>query len=460
MKGKIKLKVAITGILAVLLLVGWFSFVSDCLTAKEENINAEEIADMRKQAKEWANEGLYQRAAQMYEEITEIEDSEEIRAALIDARKKRYDEDSSGFSAYLFALESAAEAYPSNTDFTSTLLNIYSERGNTADAYNLICAAEKAGITDEKIIGQKNAFKYTYSLKSAEYEDFNGISEIYIGICRKEKWGVLNIEGQTAINPDYTYISPMSREGIAVYGKEGEFSRLISGGSMVLGIFPFEVTEAGMYSEGLIPVKNNGSYSYYDEFAKKQPGEYEYACAYKNGMAAVSKNGKQYIIDKEGNELTDTFYKIAADKNGVFMNDSVMVASKVKGTFEIYNADLEKMGGFSADDADVYKGGYIAFCFGGKWGFADSEGNIVINPEYDGAKSFSNGLAAVCKNGKWGFINEENGQAIDFVFDGADYFNGAGCCMVMTGTENPEEEDSLQTQWQLLSLKLGIIEQE
>ncbi len=51
-------------------------------------------------------------------------------------------------------------------------------------------------------------------------------------------------------------------------------------------------------------------------------------------------------------------------------------------------------------------------------------------------------------------------MVIDCVFDGADYFNSSGCCMVMTESENPEEEDPAIKQWQLLSLKLGITEQE
>lgn len=450
------MKVAIAGVLAILLLVGWFSFFSDSLTANEEEISIDEIAAMREQAEEWVDEGLYQRAAQMYVEIIAVADSEEIRADLIAAHKKRYEEESSAFSAYVSALESAAAAYPLNTDFTGTLLGIYSERGNTANAYNLICTAEKAGMTDEKIIGQKNSFKYTYSLNPAVYDDFNGVSEIYYSICKNGEWGIINSEGQNAISAEYSYITPVSREGVAVYGGEDE-ARLINGSRMVLGIFPFEVTEAGMYSDGLVPVKHNGSYSYYDEFAKKQTGEYEYASSYQNGMAAVCKGGKWCIINKEGNELTEDFYKISTDKNGVFMNDSIMVASKNKGTYGVYNAELEKTGEFSADDADVYKGGCIAFCSGGKWGFADMNGNIVIAPEYDEAKSFSNGLAAVCKNGKWGFINEENQLAIDCFFSQADYFNSKGYCMVKLETENSENEEPVQGRWQLLSLKLGIV---
>jgi len=37
----------------------------------------------------------------------------------------------------------------------------------------------------------------------------------------------------------------------------------------------------------------------------------------------------------------------------------------------------------------------IAFKNNNKWGFVNEEGKIVIEPQYDNAKSFSYGLAAV-----------------------------------------------------------------
>ena len=54
----------------------------------------------------------------------------------------------------------------------------------------------------------------------------------------------------------------------------------------------------------------------------------------------------------------------------------------------------------------------VAMEIGGKWGFVNLEGKIIIPPVYDEVKVFSCGLAAVCKNGKWGYINEKNETVI------------------------------------------------
>lgn len=49
----------------------------------------------------------------------------------------------------------------------------------------------------------------------------------------------------------------------------------------------------------------------------------------------------------------------------------------------------------------------------GKWGFMDKEGKIMIEPQYEDARSFCNGYAAVKQNGKWGFINKEGTVIIE-----------------------------------------------
>ena len=92
------------------------------------------------------------------------------------------------------------------------------------------------------------------------------------------------------------------------------------------------------------------------------------------------------------------------------------------------------IGDFSADDVDVITSdGVFAFMQDDKWGFADTKGNVLIAPEYEGAKSFSNQIAAVASDGKWGFIDMDNKLVIRYQFLSADYFSPSGLCMVETG---------------------------
>lgn len=53
------------------------------------------------------------------------------------------------------------------------------------------------------------------------------------------------------------------------------------------------------------------------------------------------------------------------------------------------------------------------------WGFVDTEGNLVIDADYDDVGPFSEGMAAVNKDGKWGFINKEGEIIIQPVYKSA-----------------------------------------
>ena len=56
---------------------------------------------------------------------------------------------------------------------------------------------------------------------------------------------------------------------------------------------------------------------------------------------------------------------------------------------------------------------------GGKYGFINTAGEFVINPQFDGARDFSEGLARVNIGGKYGFINTSGEIVINPQFDDA-----------------------------------------
>lgn len=60
---------------------------------------------------------------------------------------------------------------------------------------------------------------------------------------------------------------------------------------------------------------------------------------------------------------------------------------------------------------------------GGRWGYADNKGAMVINPQFDEAQKFSGGLAAV-KEGHWGYVATSGKLAVNPQFDGAGDFSG------------------------------------
>ncbi len=83
-----------------------------------------------------------------------------------------------------------------------------------------------------------------------------------------------------------------------------------------------------------------------------------------------------------------------------------------------------------------FKGGFAAIKYGGKYGFIDKQGQIVIKPRFDDAKDFSEGLARVrigdSSRGKWGFIDRQGEFVIAPQFDHAENFS-EGLAIVRTG---------------------------
>lgn len=150
-----------------------------------------------------------------------------------------------------------------------------------------------------------------------------------------------------------------------------------------------------------------------------------------------------YLININGEKIADSdFDDIVLHADQSHIRNGVMIAQK-NGKYSFYKEE-STVGTYSDSDI-ITDDGIVAVCVNGKWGFVDLDGNTVIAPTYDNAKSFSNGLAAVYNGEHWGFINSEGVLVIDYIFFDTDYFNAEGCCMV----------ESVEGGWQLISLYIN-----
>jgi len=62
-------------------------------------------------------------------------------------------------------------------------------------------------------------------------------------------------------------------------------------------------------------------------------------------------------------------------------------------------------------------GKYAVVKKNGLWGYVSSDGNWLLECQFEDAYAFTNGIAAVKKDGKAGFINEDGSVAVDFIFE-------------------------------------------
>lgn len=158
-------------------------------------------------------------------------------------------------------------------------------------------------------------------------------------------------------------------------------------------------------------------------------------------FAAQDENGTWSILYLKDNgklgKVADTdFSEIKTDeygymvKNGVFFGcmDNKWYMNKItvdqKGNYGIEKLDTEY------EDAKMY-GDLGAVMLSGKWGFVDKNGEMIISPQFEDAKSFSCGFAAVKQNGLWGYIDLKGNVIIDYTFDAANSFSRYGVAAVM-----------------------------
>ena len=432
--------------LVALLVVGWTTFAIDKGTKIVSYNSSVSTAD------QYVEEGLYQRAILKYKEALEHSDSEKTWTKMFAAYDLRYKEDARILSDYITDLKAALELYPKNVEYIQKLYELHMSSKDLENAYKCLNTAIENGVKDEKVISQAKELKYSFNLDHNTYSDFKSISSSTYLVSNGEKWGYIDPTGDELTDYKYVFASSLNEENTRIL-ETTLGARLTNSEGVVLGIFKSKVTDAGLYSNGLIPAACDGKYNYYNSFAKEQFGGYEYAGTFQNEVAVAKKDGKWCLINTKGKEIANGFADIKTDSNGRHLRGEVIIAAKEEGKYQMFDESGKAVDKFVASNMDMcMSDGLIAFEKDGKWGFVNTSGKTVIEPTYENAKSFSKGLAAVSKDGKWGFINTSNELVINYQFAGADYFNSNGSCMVRY--DSPEADDEVL--WQLLVLNFGV----
>jgi len=166
------------------------------------------------------------------------------------------------------------------------------------------------------------------------------------------------------------------------------------------------------------------------------PPTYLYAFAFQQGLARVKKGRNYMYINLKGEPVIQDFdnYVIEPSDNtyivGVRKECKYMVYDLNGNLLDTYNLLRNNW----SDDA------IFAVKKGGKWGYIDGYGKVIIPLEYEEVRNFSEGLAAVRKDGKWGYINLKNEVVIPIEFTnrgvgsfkngGAEYYTDRGAGLI------------------------------
>lgn len=332
------------------------------------------------------------------------------------------------------------EAYPKSSKGYDLLMSIYNGNHAYNQLFDVYSKAQRKNIHSASIDEAYRENEYEYYSNGKSYLNIKPELNGYYAVQNeKGNWGYVDERGSLVVGCQYRYAGGFSNQLASVKTKDDELFYINPSGGKK---FVFDTDQPydylGQIVDGIYAVGDNATYAYYDQSFQKKFGDYQYAGTFNCGAAAVESDGKWMLIDTSGKAISDTYDRILMDENDIACVNNRAIAEK-GGVYFILNEKGEVVKKTDYQSIFYIKSGdLIAYESKDKWGFCDRDGNPVIEPRFDEARSFSNGFAAVCKADKWGYIIENGELVIDYTFDAAYDFNASGC--VFVSTENQRWE--------------------
>jgi hypothetical protein len=201
---------------------------------------------------------------------------------------------------------------------------------------------------------------------------------------------------------------------INVDGKIGFMDR--SGKTVITPQFDL----AGEFSEGLAAVRVGTKSGYINtKGAVVITPQFDEANPFRYGRAAVRLGNRFGFIDKDGKYISSPDFSWAGQFSGdlapVRTADGVMAFVNRSGKLELAGkVDSLMPFGFTEGLAPAGSGG--------KWGFIDTTGKWIIDPQFERAGNFADGLAPVVVGGRMGYIDSKGKFAVNPQYDFGDEF--------------------------------------
>ena len=192
----------------------------------------------------------------------------------------------------------------------------------------------------------------------------------------------------------------------------------------------------GLYSEGYAVAVKGGKYGYIDERMKPATDFiWDGATNIYHGVGAVCKDGKWALINDSFETITGYDYDdIAVNEMNFCSTNSRIFAKDSKG-YHLLDEEGKEVASETFEEARAFtSASYAAVSKNGKWGFVGSDGNLLIDYQYEQAKNFGAGYAPVFVGGSWGYINEQNEIVIEPQFEDAYPFGPGGTAPVKNGS--------------------------
>lgn len=413
-------------IMAVLMVLSVYMLFSERLEAKNS------FETFVQQARELGDTGVVMRSSKAYDDALAIKEDFDIEYERVEMFHKN-----GHFNSAMEYAEQLKEKYPKNVRSYELLLQLTREKEDYDDFFKLVKESKKRKLSSETIDKMVAEVRYVYELGYSSFDDVKIGSGGFWAVKKKDMWGYADASGSFAISNKFKTAMPFIGTVAAVEEADGSWYYIDTAGNKTLApAVNGTITELGAYLE-LTAIAVDGKYGYYTNKYEHKFGSYDFAGNISDGLCAVKNEDVWQIMQKTGEPLLTTeFVDVILDEKDVAVRNERLFVAEEEGKYYMINKSGNKVSDSVYENAQLFLSkDPAAVQIDGKWGFVDTEGKIVIEPQYDDALSFVNGFAAVCKDGQWGYINTANEACVDFQFDGALNFNESGVSFVCDGED-------------------------
>ena len=382
----------------------------------------------------------FQEAYLAYEKALGVKKTEAAQDKILAAyaARSKETEEYDDFDRYVDASAKACSRFSGTLKYYENTMELMLTDSRYDDALGIYRQAGKNHLSSEKLTTQYRSVIGVWKIYKAgvkEYtEPFNGC----YSYSRENGWSVYNLDTRKDVVRACTTVGRAGDDGIFFSSGTRDANEFVDTAGVVRGKLKSKVEAAGIYREGLAPVKIEGNYRYTDLDGQKTFGAYRFAGTFYKGVAPVQLGSDDWtLIDKDGNTVTDNLFDRIVlntwDSCSAGPNRDLVIAQK-DGVFAIYDAHgKEAKQTLDCEDMDIVADDNLfAAKKGGTWGFMNSGGEWIIEPSYDGAKSFACGLAAVKEGENWKLINRAQETVAEGNFAEIGYMNKDGSVFVRT----------------------------
>jgi len=233
-----------------------------------------------------------------------------------------------------------------------------------------------------------------------------GLAPVFIG----DKYGFINKCGEVVIPPLFEVARPFS-EGLAVVEMAGRYGFIDKTGKLVIEP-QFDLV--GDFSEGLAPILQLRK----SRFVKRPPTDKKGFPLWQSANDYILDDCKYGFIDKNGKYVIEPRFKVPLELS---YNISQSLRRSFNRTGQQVDETHLQSSSFSSNVG--FSEGMASVCVAGKYGFVDTNGTMVIQPQFEWAQAFCEGLAPVCIDSRYGFIDKTGKFVIKPQFDSAQQFS-------------------------------------